>query len=102
MGVNTRAHAVLAAMVVGLMASIALGQPESILTLDPSRPGRPPFHKGDQLEIQSDAISSTAMRVTVLDPSNWPWVVVKTETGELWLNFNHVVTARNIVSAKAP
>jgi hypothetical protein len=70
--------------------------------LDGPKPGRPPFHKGDQLEIQSDATAgyAAAMHITVLDVSNWPWVVVKSEQGEVWLNFNHVVTAKNIAATK--
>ena len=77
-------------------------QPESVLPLDPPSQGKQPFHKGDELEIQGDASVpfTGAMRVAVLDATNWPWVFVKSVQGEMWLNFNHVVTAKNIGTAR--
>lgn len=81
--------------------SPAFGQPESVLALEQPNHGKSPFHKGEQLDIQSDAtISPAMMRIAVLDTTHWPWVLVKREQGEEWLNFDHVVIAKAVTAAK--
>jgi len=78
------------------------GQPQSVLALDPPKQGKSPFHQGDQLEIRGDASAAFigVTRIIVLDPTNWPWVLVKAEQGEVWLNFNHVVMVKNSAAVK--
>ncbi len=81
--------------------SPAFGQPESVLTLEQSNLAKSPFHKGEQLDIQSDATNAPGViRIAVLDITHWPWVLVKREQGEEWLNFDHVVTARAVGAVK--
>jgi len=77
------------------------GQPESVLVLEQPGHVKSPFHKGEQFDIQGDAtMASTAMRIAIVDTAHWPWVLVKLEQGEAWLNFDHVVTAKAVVAGK--
>ncbi|HEY3841550.1 MAG TPA: hypothetical protein VGL72_33500 [Bryobacteraceae bacterium] len=39
-----------------------------------------------------------AARVTVLDATGWSWVLVKSEQGEMGLNFDHEAAAKNIAT----
>jgi hypothetical protein len=79
---------------------MVFGQSESVISLEPKH-GKLPFQKGEQLDIQGDAtIFSGVTRVTVLGTEHWPWVRVKWEQGETWLNFDHVVIAKNVATAK--
>ena len=99
---HARSLPVLAVLFLGLTAQTLRSQAESILPLDPPRRGALPFRKGDQLEIQGDtsAAFTGVTRITVLDATNWPWVLVRAEQGEVWLNFDHVVTAKNVAMSK--
>jgi len=84
----------------GMMPAL-FGQPESVLALEQPSHGKSPFQKGEQLDIQSDAtVSSGVTRIAVLDTTHWPWVLVKQEGGEVWLNFEHVVTAKAVATGK--
>jgi len=84
----------------GMMPAL-FGQPESLLALEQPGHEKSPFHKGEQFDIQSDAtISSGSTRIAVLDTTHWPWVLVKLEQGEAWLNFDHVVTAKPVIAVK--
>lgn len=90
---------VLLALFLGAVATID-AQPESRLLLEP-KSSKPPFQDGDQLDVQSDAtVFSIVTRITVLNIAHWPWVRVKSEQGEAWLNFDHVVIARTVAAAK--
>jgi hypothetical protein len=61
----------------------------------------PPFRQGDRLDIQcAAAVFPGATRITVLDATHWPWVMVKSEQGETWLNFDHVVIAKEVAGGK--
>jgi hypothetical protein len=78
-------------------------QPESRLSLEPvsATNAEPPFRDGDRLDIQTDGtVFSTATRITILNAKHWPWVLVKSEQGECWLNFDHVVVAKAVTVAK--
>ena len=91
---------VLVALSFGLIPSL-VGQPESVLALEQPNHGRPPFRKGDQLDIQGDAaVVSGIKRITVLDTTHWPWVLVKSEQGETWLNFDHVAISKSVAIVK--
>lgn len=80
---------------------LVLGHSESILTLEP-RPSKSPFRNGEQLDIRGDAtmIFTGVTRITVLDTEHWPWVRVKWEQRETWLNFDHVVIVKNVLISK--
>jgi len=98
--VHTNILPLLVVLSYGVM-SPAFGQPESVLALEQPNHGKLPFHKGEQWDIQSDAtISPSMMRIAVLDTTHWPWVLVKREQGEEWLNFDHVVMAKAVAAAK--
>lgn len=87
------------AVFLGVMP-VAFGQPESVLQLE-AKHGKSPFQDGEQLDIQSDStVIASATRITVLDIAHWPWVRVKSEREETWLNFDHVVIAKKVVAAK--
>ena len=82
------------------LVSMVFAQSQSILTLEP-RVAKPPFSKGEQLDIRGDATIFTGVtRITVLDPSHWPWVRVKWGQAEMWLNFDHVVIASSVATPK--
>jgi len=73
----------------------------SVLRLEPPMLASSPFQKGDQLEIRNvQSEPSVYTRITVIDVKNWPWVYVKSTDGEVWINFNHVYSARYVVGAK--
>ena len=97
---RTNSLPMLAVLLFGWIVPL-LGQPESVLPLEERGLGAPPFHKGDQLDIRGDAtVFSGLTRLTVLDTAHWPWVLVKSEQGETWLNFGHVLIAKNVVPVK--
>ena len=90
---------VLVAVSVGATPSV-FGQPPSVLPLE-AKHERSPFREGEQLDIQGDATAfSVLTRITVLDTVHWPWVRVKWAQGETWLNFDHVVIAKNVAMTK--
>ncbi|TCO91792.1 hypothetical protein EV701_10773 [Chthoniobacter flavus] len=96
---HTNLPPVLVALFLGAVVTLH-GQSESRLTLE-QKASRPPFQSGDQLDIQSDAtVFSGVTRVTILSTTHWPWVRVRSEQGEAWLNFDHVVVAKNVVSTR--
>jgi len=98
--VHAKIFPVLVTLSQGVMSPL-FGQPESVLSLEQRDHGKSPFHRGEQLDIRSDAtISSGMTRIAVLDTAYWPWVLVKGEKGEEWLNFDHVVTAKTVAIAK--
>jgi len=79
---------------------LASGQPASVLPLE-VRGGSSPFHEGEQWDIQGDAtVFSTVTRITILDVTHWPWVRVRQERDEMWLNFDHVVLAKSVAMTK--
>jgi len=79
---------------------VVFGQSQSILALEAS-PAKSPFSKGEQLDIRGDVtVFPGVTRITVLNTAHWPWVRVKWEQGETWLNFDHVVIAKSVVNAK--
>lgn len=95
---HTNLPPVLVALFLGAVATID-AQSESRLPLE--QKSSPPFRNGDQLDIQSDAmVFSGVTRITVLNTAHWPWVRVKSEQGEAWLNFDHVVIAKAVAFAK--
>jgi len=97
--VHTNLPPVLVALFLGAVVTLH-GQSESRLALE-QKASRPPFQSGDQLDIQSDAAAfSATTRVTILSTMHWPWVRVRSEQGEAWLNFDHVVVAKNVVSTR--
>jgi hypothetical protein len=100
--VHARSIPALAVLFLGLTAQTPCSQAESILPLDPPRRAALPFRKGDQLEIQGDtsAAFTRVTRITVLDATNWPWVLVQVDHSEVWLNFDHVVMAKNVATSK--
>ena len=96
--VYTNLPPVFVALFLGAVATIS-AQSESRLTLE--QKSNPPFQTGDRLEIQSDAtVFSSLTRITVLNTAHWPWVRVRSEQGEAWLNFDHVVIAKTVASTK--
>jgi hypothetical protein len=98
-GVHTNFPPVLVALFLGAVVTLN-GQSESRLALE-QKASRPPFQNGDQLDIQGDGpVFSGVIRVTILSAAHWPWVRVRSEQGESWLNFDHVVVARSVVSAR--
>lgn len=97
--VHTKLLPVLVALYFGVVPWV-FGQAESVLRLE-AKPGKPPFRNGEQLEIQCDAtLFAGVTRITVLDSEHWPWVRVKWERGETWLNFDHVVIAKIVATTK--
>lgn len=82
------------------MMPVVFGQSQSILALE-SHPAKSPFSKGEQLDIRGDVtVFPGVTRITVLDTEHWPWVRVKWEQGETWLNFDHVVIAKTVAITK--
>jgi hypothetical protein len=69
---HTNLVPVLVMLTWGVIPSV-FGQPESVLSLETGQQGGPPFHKGDQLDIQGDTtILPGVTRISVLDTAHWP------------------------------
>ncbi|MEP6671663.1 MAG: hypothetical protein ABJF10_21045 [Chthoniobacter sp.] len=97
---HTNILPVLVALSYGVISPL-FGQPESVLSLEQPGHEKSPFHKGEQLDIQGNAtVAAGVTRIAVLDTTYWPWVLVKLEQREVWLNFDHVVTAKTVATAK--
>src|SRR5258708_1424030 len=74
--------------------------PESALSLEPVVPSAP-FRVGDQLQLDAEGAGALDVKmITVLQMVNWPWVLVRFDTGrkpyEEWINFAQIRTVRRM------
>jgi hypothetical protein len=96
--VHTKFLPVLLVFSLGVIPAL-LGQPESVLHLEPPSRGNPPFRQGEQLEVQGNPnVSAGVMRITIVDISHWPWVLASSERGRAWLNFDHMVMVKTVAA----